>query len=204
MLKIFCYLMSSFLLLVGPFVLATSDTVAGKEKSMICAACHGPDGNGVEALPMQPRLAGQHAEYIEKQLQDFKSERRKNAVMAPMVAALSDEDISNIAAYYASLKGTIGTSSTEQLEKGEKLYRAGDAGTGLAACMACHGPNGRGNPAALYPSLSGQFAEYTVIQLKAFKSETRANDVNSVMRSIASKMTNEEIAAIADYIAGLH
>ena len=153
---------------------------------------------------MQPRLAGQHAEYTEKQLREFKSGSRNNAIMAPMVAALSDEDISDIAVYYASLKGTTGTSSPEHVDAGEKLYRAGDANTGLAACMACHGPAGNGNPAALYPSIAGQFAEYTAIQLKAFKSETRANDANNVMRSVASKMTNDEIDAVADYIEGLH
>ncbi len=204
MLKIFCFLMVSILPLVGPYALANGDIAAGEKKSMLCAACHGPDGNGVEALPMQPRLAGQHAEYTEKQLHDFKSNSRKNAVMAPMAAALNDEDISNIAAYYKSLKGTIGTSSSEYLETGERLYRAGDAATGLAACMACHGPNGKGNPAAKYPSISGQFAEYTAAQLKAFRSKARANDLNNVMRSIAGKMTDVEITALADYIEGLH
>lgn len=204
MLKIFCLLMASTLLLLGTSVHANGDIAAGKEKSALCSACHGMDGNGIEALPSQPRLAGQHAEYTEKQLRDFKSEARKNAIMAPMVAALNDEDISNIAAYYASLKGTTGTASPEHVETGERLYRAGDASTGLAACMACHGPSGRGNPAAKYPSISGQIAEYTAIQLKAFKSETRANDANNVMRSIAAKMTNDEIDAVADYIEGLH
>jgi cytochrome c553 len=204
MLKNFCFLMSSILLITSTLALANGDIAAGKAKTMTCAACHGPDGNGVEGLPLQPRLAGQHAEYTEKQLSDFKSEKRKNAIMAPMVAALSDEDIVNISAYYASLKGTVGTSSDKDLETGARLYRAGDASTGLAACMACHGPTGRGNPAAKYPSINGQFAEYTAMQLKAFKSETRANDASSVMRSIAAKMTNDEIDAIADYIEGLH
>ena len=199
-----CYLMSSILLMFGSQAYANGDITAGKSKSSVCAACHGIDGNGAETLPMQPRLAGQHAEYTEKQLREFKSGNRSNAIMAPMVAALSDEDIADIAVYYASLKGTTGTSSPEHVDAGEKLYRAGDASTGLAACMACHGPAGNGNPAALYPSIAGQFAEYTAIQLKAFKSETRANDANNVMRSVASKMTNDEIDAVADYIEGLH
>lgn len=204
MLKIFCLLMASTLVLLGPSAYAAGDIDAGKEKSALCSACHGMDGNGIAAMPSQPRLAGQHAEYTVKQLHDFKSEARKNSIMAPMVATLSDEDINNIAAYYASLQGTTGTTSPEHVETGERLYRAGDAGTGLAACMACHGPSGRGNPAAKYPSIGGQMAEYTAIQLKAFKSETRANDTNNVMRSIAAKMTNDEIDAIADYIEGLH
>ncbi len=204
MLKNFWFLTSFTLLICGPNAFANADISEGKAKSAVCAACHGADGNGNDALPAQPRLAGQHAEYTRKQLHDYKSKSRINAIMAPMVAALSDDDIANIAAYYASLKGTIGTSSPEHVETGERLYRAGDANTGLAACMACHGPSGKGNPAAKYPSITGQFAEYTATQLKAFKSEERANDANSVMRSIAAKMTNDEIEAVSDYIAGLH
>ena len=200
----FCFLISAILLMFGPGAFANGDIAQGKAKSAICAACHGQDGNGVEGLPLQPRLAGQHEEYTTKQIHDFKSKKRENAMMAPMVVALSDEDVSNIAAYYASLKGSIGSSSIDHAQTGEKLYRAGDATSGLAACMACHGPSGRGNPAALYPSLTGQFAEYTAAQLKAFKSEERANDDNSVMRNIAAKMTNNDIEAVADYIAGLH
>ena len=196
--------MSSILLSFGTYVTAAGDAAAGKAKTVVCAACHGQDGNGVEALPMQPRLAGQHAEYTEKQIRDFQLKERENASMAPMVAGLSEEDVLNVSAYYASLKGTVGTSTLEHAQSGEKLYRAGDATSGLAACMACHGPSGRGNPAAKYPSLTGQFAEYTAIQLKAFKSETRANDANSVMRNIAAKMTNDEIEAVAAYIEGLH
>jgi cytochrome c553 len=125
-------------------------------------------------------------------------------MMAPMVAALSDEDVSNISAYYASLEGALGTSTFEHVDAGKKLYQAGNATTGLAACMACHGPSGRENPAAKYPSLTGQFSEYTATQLKAFKSETRTNDDNGVMRNIAAKMTIDEIEAVADYIEGLH
>ena len=201
--KLFTFLVAIFIL-SGTYVHANGDITAGKEKVGLCVACHGQDGNGVDALPNQPRLAGQHAEYAEKQLRDFKNGSRNNPIMAPMVASLSDEDISDISAYYASLKGTIGESSPENAAVGEKLYRAGDADKGLAACMACHGPNGKGNPAAKYPSVYGQYAEYTAIQLKAFKSETRDNDLNSVMRSIAAKMTNEEIEAVSGYIEGLH
>lgn len=202
--RIFCFIMSLMLPMFGPYAFADGDIAAGKAKSVVCSACHGQDGNGIEGLPLQPRLAGQHAEYTAKQIRDYKSEKRKNAIMAPMVAMLSDEDVSNIAAYYASLKGSTGSSSPDHLETGEKLYRAGDTDSGLAACMACHGPSGKGNPAALYPSLTGQFAAYTAAQLKAFKSEQRANDASSVMRNIAAKMTNNEIEAVADYIAGLH
>jgi cytochrome c553 len=204
MLKNLCILISSVLLGFCSSAYANGDIAAGKTKSTICAACHGNDGNGVEALQMQPKLAGQHAEYTDKQLHEYKSGARNNAIMAPMAANLSDEDIADLAVYYASLKGTTGTSTAEQLEAGKKLYRAGDAATGLAACSACHGPSGKGNPAAKYPAVAGQFAEYTAIQLQAFKSETRANDSNSVMRSVAARMTNEQIDAVADYIEGLY
>ena len=121
-----------------------------------------------------------------------------------MVAALSDEDINDIAAYYASLEGATGDSNPDRWDLGQRLYRAGDASKGLAACMACHGPSGRGNPAANYPSLTGQYSAYTEAQLKAFKAEHRANDLNGVMRNISAKMTNEEIEAVSDYIEGLH
>ena len=204
MLKIFCVLMSLVALNLAPPAHANGDIAAGKSKTTICAACHGADGNGIEVLPMQPRLAGQHAEYAAKQIQEFKSKKRVNATMFPMVAGLSDEDVINISAYYASLKGTVGTTAFKHSKLGQKLYRAGNASTGLAACMACHGPAGRGNPAAKYPSLTGQFAEYTALQLKAFKSESRDNDVNSVMRNIAAKMTITEIEAVSSYIEGLH
>jgi cytochrome c553 len=204
MLRNLCFLMSSILLGFSATAYANGDIAAGKTKSTVCAACHGSDGNGVEALPVQPKLAGQHAEYTAKQLHEFKSGARSNAIMAPMVANLSDQDIADLSVYYASLKGTTGTSTAEKVETGKKLYRAGNSSSGLAACMACHGPSGRGNPAAKYPSVSGQFAEYTTLQLKAFKSEARANDSNSVMRSVAAKMTNEEIDAVADYIEGLY
>jgi cytochrome c553 len=204
MFKDLCLLISSILLILSSYAYANGDIAAGKTKSTICAACHGNDGNGVEALPTQPKLAGQHAEYTEKQIRDYKSKNRINAIMAPMVASLSDEDIADIAVYYANLKGSIGTSSLDLVETGEKLYRAGNASSGLAACMACHGPSGKGNPAAKYPSLSGQFSEYTSVQLKAFKSEARANDSNNVMRNIAAKMSNDEIDAVSDYIEGLH
>ncbi len=183
-------------------MLAEGDPVAGKQKTLTCTACHGPDGNST--MPMWPKLAGQHAEYTKKQLMDFKNGSRENAQMAPMIAPLSEQDIEDVAAYYASQKPNIGVANPKYLELGERLYRAGDPKTGLAACMACHGPNGAGNPAASYPLLSGQHADYTAAQLKAFKAEIRSNDDNNIMRSIASKLNNKEIEAVSDYIQGLH
>ena len=181
---------------------AGGDPDAGKQKAQLCAACHGPDGNSVNA--MWPNLAGQGTEYLRKQMLDFRSQKRINDQMSPMVANLSDDDIADLAAYFAGQKSKIGAADPTKVEKGERLYRAGNAGRELPACMSCHGPTGAGNPAARYPALNGQHADYTVTQLKAFKSEQRANDDNSVMRSIASKMTNADIKAVASYIQGLH
>lgn len=178
------------------------DPEAGRQKSATCAACHGPDGNS--SVPAWPKIAGQHPEYTEKQLHDFRDRQRENAQMSPMAAPLSDADIADLAAYFAAQPAGSGVADPEQVELGEKLYRAGNVRTGLPACMACHGPAGSGNPAAGYPSLSGQHAEYTEMQLKAFKSEERHNDKDSVMRMIAAKMTNREIKAVSGYIQGLH
>ncbi len=175
---------------------------SANEKTKTCAACHGIDGNSVN--PVWPKLAGQHAEYIFKQLKDFHSGARKNVQMSPLAAPLSEEDMQDIAIYYSSQKIKIGHASAETLPLGEQIYRAGDASKGLPACMACHGPSGAGNPAALYPALSGQHAEYTKIQLLAFRDNKRTNDTNKAMQIVSEKMTTEEIDAVANYIQGLH
>ena len=190
------------LMLISANSIAAGNIEAGKEKSATCAACHGLDGNS--SNPTWPNLAGQHTEYTEKQLHDFKSGRRKNDEMAPMVMLLSDQDIADLAAYYAAQQPRTGVTQPENVELGERLYRAGDAGKGLAACMACHGPNGTGNPAAKYPRVNAQHAVYTEIQLKAFKTEERANDQSSIMRDVAGRMSNDNIKAVADYLQGLH
>ncbi len=181
---------------------AGGDPAAGKEKSQVCAACHGVDGNSVN--PIWPRLAGQHPEYIVKQLQDFKAGHRENAQMSPMAANLSEQDMQDLAVYYASQKPKHGSTDPALLELGEKIYRAGNLEAGVPACMACHGPAGGGNPAALYPALSGQHAEYTQAQLKGFREGLRTNDINSVMRTIVGRMTDEEIRAVSQYVQGLH
>jgi len=182
--------------------LAKGQTIA----SQACAACHGADGNS--PTPANPKLAGQVAEYLEKQLHSFKAVQgkkpeRDNAVMAGMVANLSSEDMRNVAAYYASQKPKEGVARSRELVfVGQKLYRAGNAATGLPACAGCHGPNGAGIPAQ-YPRLAGQYAEYTAAQLKTFHEGQRANDTNRMMRSIAAKMSDAEMRAVSDYIAGL-
>lgn len=185
-----------------PQVSAAGDPSAGKEKSQVCAACHAADGNS--ANPDWPKLAGQHEDYLIKQLMDFRSGHRENALMSPMVANLTDEDIHDLAAYYASQTIKHGTTDPAALELGRKIYRAGNINAGVPACSACHGPTGRGNPAAKYPALGGQHAVYTTTQLNAFRADVRTNDINEVMRTIVDRMTDEEIKAVAQFTQGLH
>lgn len=175
------------------------DPEAGKAISATCAACHGSDGNSVNAE--WPKLAGQHEAYIVKQLQNYKSGKRVNALMAGIASGLSDEDIRNLGTYFSIQQIKYGTANPDLIELGESLYRAG--GSGIPACMSCHGPAGKGNPAAMYPAMAGQHATYTGNQLKMFKAEERANDTNAVMRTIAGAMTNAQIEAVAEYIQGL-
>jgi cytochrome c553 len=175
---------------------------AGKNKAATCAACHGADGNG-GADPTWPKLAGQSADYIAKQLADFKAGTRKDPIMQGMVAALSPQDIKDIGAYYEGLKPKPGAArSKETIKLGERLYRGGNAKTGVAACMACHGPSGNGIPPR-FPRVSGQSAAYTEKQLLAFKSAKRVNDGEAMTRT-AFRMSEEEIKAVSDYMAGLH
>lgn len=173
-----------------------------KVATQVCAACHGAEGQSV--APANPHLAGQHADYIAKQLHDFKNNKeRKNAIMMGMVSPLSAGDMRDVAAHYAGQKPKPGGAKNKDLVgAGQKLYRAGNAATGVPACSACHGPNGAGIPAQ-YPRLSGQYADYTLAQLKAFKAGERANDANQMMRMIAARMTDQEIAAVAEYVSGL-
>ena len=169
--------------------------------SQICAACHGADGNS--PLPMNPSLAGQHPEYLFKQLNEFKSGSRNNAVMMGMVAGLSAEDMRNLAAYYSAQKpGESAAKDKDLVAQGRKLFRGGNLATGVAACAGCHSPNGAGIPSQ-YPRLAGQHPEYVATQLKAFRAGERANDVNNMMRAAAARLTDKEIAAVAEYLSGL-
>ena len=181
---------------------ASGDAEAGKAKSAACMACHGADGNS--AAPNFPKLAGQHATYIAKQLSEFKNGARQDPTMSAMAAPLSEQDMADLGAFYAAQKAQIGSAAEDKVAQGESVYRAGNAATGVSACAACHGPTGAGNAMAKFPSLSGQHADYTVLQLKNFRAGARANDAGSMMRSIAAKMTDAEIDAVAQYIQGLH
>ncbi len=174
--------------------------------NQVCAACHAADGNS--QIPVNPKLAGQIPEYLHKQLTNFKAAggkkaERSNPIMAGMVANLSPEDMRNLAAYFADQKAKSGEAKSKDLVAlGQKIYRGGIPGKGLAACASCHGPNGAGIPAQ-YPRLSGQHADYVEVQLKAFRSGERANDPNSSMRMVAVKLSDREIQAVSDYVAGL-
>jgi cytochrome c553 len=180
---------------------AAGNKEAGKAKSAACAACHGADGNS--AIAQNPKLAGQSAGYLLKQLQEFKSKKRDNAVMYGMAAGLSDEDMADLAAYYASNKGKAGVADETLVMHGEQIYRSGDASKGLSACIGCHGPNGAGNPAAKFPALQGQHSDYVVSQLQAFSAGARANDAGKMMQNIAGKMNPADMKAVASYIQGL-
>lgn len=181
--------------------MAEGDAVAGKAKSATCAGCHGMDGNS--ANPEWPSLAGQHGNYIEKQLQEFKAGKRKNAMMAPMAMPLSEQDMADLAAYFSSQKAKTGVADPSLVELGQKIYRGGNPASGVAACIGCHGPSGAGNPAAKFPSVAGQQAKYIENQLNVFKSGERDNDAGKMMRNIAAKMTLEEMKAVASYLQGL-
>ncbi len=184
--------------------LPVSGTLANDIAKNQCAACHGADGNSVN--PEWPNLAGQHAKYITQQLHAYKSGERVNANMSAMVTTLTDEDMVALGDYYSTLAPRIGQIAAEDIAAGEKLYRGGDKEKGVPACMACHGPNGAGNPAANYPALHGQHAKYTSMQLAAYRSGERKTDAErkSMMQAIAAKLSDEDIANLASYINALH
>lgn len=180
------------------------DPVAGQAKSAMCTACHGNDGNSL--VGMYPKLAGQGAAYIAKQLADFKvgaasDMGRKDPIMAGMVAALSEQDMADLGAFFSTQKTSAGNGKVN--DAGHSLYLKGDASRGIAACSACHGLNGSGVSQAKFPSVSGQNVEYLTIQLQKFRSGERTNDNNSIMGKIAAKLSDDDIAAITQYMSSL-
>ncbi len=185
----------------------TGDVAKGEQiAAQVCAACHNADGNSI--IPINPSLAGQHAAYLTKQLNDFKAQGdkqpdRPSPVMGAMVAPLSSEDMRNLAAYYArQVPKPLGAKNKELAEEGEKIYRGGNLETSVPACAGCHSPNGSGIPPN-YPRLAGQHAEYTAAQLRAFRTEERTNDANRMMHSIATRMSEKEMQAVSEFISGL-
>ncbi len=189
------------LTLTAGVVNAQGDVEAGKTKAVVCAGCHGPDGNSFN--PLWPKLAGLSASYIAKQVNDFKAGTRSDPIMGAQAASINDADLVNLAAYFSSQKRSTGTTSADQAELGGKVYRAGNSATGVAACMACHGPTGAGNASAGFPVLAGQQALYVAKALKDFRSGARTNDVNSMMRGVTANMTDAEITAVAEFVQGL-
>ena len=181
--------------------LAAGSKEAGQAKSATCMACHGPDGNSPN--PEWPNLAGQHASYIEQQLRLFRAGERQNVLMSPMAMILSDEDIADLAAYFSSQTARGGEAEPSKVALGQRVYRGGNLDNGQMACAACHGPTGRGNPLAKYPSLQGQHAVYVAAQLRAYRAGERSTDVNQVMRNVAARLTDEEIDAVASFVQGL-
>lgn len=186
----------------APSTAAEGDPAAGKQKSGACAGCHGPSGNASNG--QWPNLAGQHEDYLYQQLMAFKSGDRQNAIMAGQVANLSEQDMRDLAAYYAGLTMEIGAANEELVDLGRQIYRAGDDTRGLPACAACHGPAGWGNAPASYPRIGGQNVEYLVIQLQAFAAGERPGGPGGMMNDIAAELTEEEMRAVASYASGLY
>ena len=181
------------------------DATAGQAKAAVCGACHGPDGNS--PAPNFPKLAGQGERYLTKQMQDIKSGKRTVLEMTGLLTNLNDQDLADLAAYFASQKGSVGAADPKLVARGEQLFRGGNLEKGLPACTGCHSPNGAGNAAASFPRLSGQHATYIAKQLTDFRKEEagRANDGDAMtMRTIARKLSDEDIAALSSYIQGLH
>ena len=185
----------------GSLVEGSAD--AGKSKSVTCAACHG--AAGISSNPLWPNVAGQNAPYLLAQLKAFKGGSRENPLMTSQAMMLSDQDMADLAVYFESLPGPAqAVADPDLISKGEALYRGGNVANQVAACIACHGPTGAGNPAAKYPALKGQHAAYTAKQLRDYASGERTSDgTTRIMREIAAKLSEDEIVALASYVQGL-
>ncbi|HVT31527.1 MAG TPA: c-type cytochrome [Rhodanobacteraceae bacterium] len=185
----------------GPLL---GDAKAGEGKAAACGACHGMDGNSSDK--QYPKLAGQNEAYIARQIKLFQSQKRQNAIMMGFAATLGEQDMHDIGAYFASKSSLPGVADEKLLERGQALYRGGDGALGVPACMACHGPDGRGMAGAGYPQLAGQWADYVQAKLKDWKSGTTwGDDANAkIMPEIARRLGDADIAALASYVEGLH
>lgn len=181
---------------------AQGDIEAGKTKAIACTACHGADGNSPTDL--YPKLAGQHASYLEKQLQQFKSGERENPIMLGMSATLSEQDMEDLAAYYSAQTTTPETVAAEIAEAGQKLYMGGSLQRNIPGCSACHGPRGNGLELAKFPKISSQHPAYLKAQLENFRSNARHNDQNGMMSDISGKLTDADIELLSHYISALH
>jgi cytochrome c553 len=180
---------------------AAGSAEAGQSKSIVCAACHGVDGNSLN--PEWPTIAGQNEAYLVRALNAFKTGERSNVLMTAQAATLTDQDIADLAAYFASKPRQKRAADPALVATGERLYRGGNKDSGIGACIACHGPDGAGNAPAAYPAIGGQHATYTAAQLKAYRSGERTSDLNQMMRNNTARLTDAEIEAVASYIQGL-
>ncbi|MEH6442831.1 MAG: c-type cytochrome [Oceanospirillaceae bacterium] len=189
-------------LTASTFAYAAGDAAAGKEKSIACGACHGADGNST--IGTFPKLAGQNAVYLIKQMKAIKSGERSVPEMAGQLDAKNEQDIEDLAVFYAGKKIIGGKTAADQLELGRKIYRSGIATKQVAACIACHGAKGQGLATAGFPALNGQHAAYTEKQLMSFRTAVRSNDPNQMMRDIAARLSDVEIKAVSNYIQGLY
>ena len=193
------------LLFVSLPAFAKGDAAAGQAKSAVCAACHGVDGNSM--VPTWPKLAGQHEQYLTRQVQLIKAGDREVVEMVAIVPGLSDQDIEDISAFFASQVNSGGVADETKVEVGERIYRAGNMESGVPACMACHGPAGEGNPPAGYPALAGQHSVYTAKALTRFRAGENWGEKDAqsqIMNGSAAELTDEEIEAVASYVQGLH
>ena len=184
--------------------LKPGDANSGQAKSATCGACHGIDGNPASA--QYPKLAGQHENYIARQIELIKTNQRANPVMMGFIASMTPQDMHDVGAYFASKSSLPGVADAKLVAKGEALYRGGDKATNTPACMACHGPDGRGNPGAGYPQLAGQFADYTAAKLKDFRDGKKwsDDDKGAIMPAVVHGLSDNDLAALATYIEGLH
>lgn len=180
------------------------DAKAGESKAAACGACHGPDGNS--PTNQYPKIAGQQADYIARQLSLFKGNVRVNPIMQPFVANLSEQDMHDLGAYFATKKGVAGNGDNQLKARGEQLWRVGDTKLGVPACMSCHGPDGRGNPGAGYPQLAGQYTDYVAAKLKEWHEGTTwgTDDRSKIMPDIAKRLSNQDMVSVASYAEGLH
>jgi cytochrome c553 len=192
-------------LIIASPVMAAGDAEAGKTKAVVCAACHGVDGNST--VPMWPKIAGQHAQFTERQLNLMKSGARQVPEMMGIVAGLNEQDFADLAAYFATQVMSPGAADPAKVELGERIYRAGIAKREVPACMSCHGPAGEGNPLAGYPALAGQHATYTAKALTRYEDGQtwgEGDELSRLMTEVADSLSAEEIDAVASYIEGLH
>lgn len=194
----FGFVLASFAF-AGPS--SAGDASLGAQKAAVCGACHGPTGTSLS--PEWPNLAGQGEAYIAQQLAAYKSGERVNPLMTPMAAVLSEEDMKDLGAHFAQQTPAGGEADASNWKAGETLYRAGDKEREIPACIACHGPQGRGNGPAKYPALRAQHAVYTFNQLKAYKDGSRKSSGNGIMQAVTDRMTEEQMRAVASYVQGL-